>query len=147
MSEMLGNRYFIARQFDKAIPQLELALQSSPFNDKIKKKLIICHAQSGNIDRSLSLFYEIIKKDPNIIINTDPYHDDCPCLELIPSWENKANIGTNETGCYEILGILYLYCDLNISITYFRKALEHTEHIKLIASIIKILSELEAIEH
>ena len=89
MSEMLGNRYFLARQFDKAVPYLEGALAQNPAMDKIKKKLVVCLIQTGQIERAISLFHEIILKNPQIIIDTDTYYDDCPCAELILLWEKK----------------------------------------------------------
>jgi pentatricopeptide repeat protein len=141
MSEMLGNRYFIARQFEKAIPQLEDFLDQDLNTDKIKKKLIICYIETGNIEKAFTFFCELVKKDPKIIIDTDPYYDDCPCGELIPNWESKLQLTQNSYGFYEVLGMLCLYCDITKSIKYFEKALPNTKNQTLINSIIKRLSD------
>ena len=139
MSEMLGNRYFIARQFEKAITNLEEALPISNNPDKIKKKLVICYVQAGNIERALFHFHDLIRKDPKIIIDTDPYHDDCPCYEIIPSWENQFRDEETPQTYLESLGMLYLYCNKDNSIQYFKKALPDTKFKTVISSILKIL--------
>jgi tetratricopeptide (TPR) repeat protein len=140
MSEMLGNRYFIARQYDKAIPQLEAALTEDANVEKVKKKLVICYVQTVQLEKALKLFYEIIIKDPHIIIDTDFYHDDCPCPEILPSWEQKLSFSETPNDLYEVLGILYLYCDYEKSITYLKKAHQVCDHKSLIASILKKLN-------
>lgn len=122
MSEMLGNRYFLARQFDKAIPYLEKALARNPEGDKIKKKLILCFIQTGQIERAFGLFSELIKKNPNIIIDTDIYYDDCPCNELIPEWEQKAQNSEKSLEYLETLAMLHLYCNVKKSRHYLEEA-------------------------
>ncbi|MBD3224916.1 MAG: tetratricopeptide repeat protein [Caldithrix sp.] len=140
MSEMLGNRYFIARQFNKAAIHLERALQDDPDSIKIKKKLIICYIQTGAIKKALHYFYNIVIKDPQSIINTDPYYDDCPCSELIPEWEQQAKKENFPQKITLILGILYLYCDLDKSIFYLQKSTQNHEHYQEISAVIKKLT-------
>lgn len=147
MSVMLGNRYFIARQYEKAIALLEEALPNSSSPEKIKKKLVICHVQVGKIKQALFYFHDLILKDPKIIIDTDPYHDDCPCYEIIPSWENNLENEEQSQDYYESLGMLYLYCNRDISIRYFEKALENTKFKTVISSILKILNENVKVKH
>ncbi len=122
MSEMLGNRYFLARQFSKAIPYFEDILQRDPSADFVRKKLIICYIETGKISQAFSLFYELVRKDPHIIIDTDTYYDDCPCAELIPKWQKKENSASDSIELLEIMGMLNLYCDVDKSLEYFDKA-------------------------
>ncbi len=143
MSEMLGNRYFISRQYDLAVDHLEKALSEDSQADKIRKKLIICYIQTGHVDRALDYFYLIIRKDPFIIIDTDAYHDDCPCIDLIPLWEAHLKEEGPSYQLMLILGILSLYCDLHISIEYLKKAATFGERTALITSILKRLTEVE----
>ena len=124
MSEMLGNRYFIARQFDKAMSYLEAALRENASSDKIKKKLIICYIQGGQTDRAFALFFELVSKNPRIISDTDVFYDDCPCFELLPSWQEKMNEAGDKSELVNILAMLYLYCDVKKSIAYFTKSME-----------------------
>lgn len=138
---MLGNRYFIARQFSKAIDHLEKSISYSTNPDKIKKKLVICYIQTGNIERALFHFHDLIRKDPKIIIDTDPYHDDCPCHEIIPNWEKHTKYEEPSTGYFESLAMLYLYCDLEKSIQYFQLAVQDTKYKTIISSILKILTK------
>ncbi len=145
MSEMLGNRYFIAHQFSRAIPELENALSFQEENDSIKKKLIICYVQVGQIEKALKDFYELLKKDPSIIINTDPYQDDCPCPGLVNEWENKFNNqNTYNPNKYLILGMLSLYCDDQKSIQYFREYIPNEDDRNIVKSILKMLSQAAA---
>ncbi len=146
MSEMLGNRYFLARQFDKALQYFETALSESPDNNRIKKRLIICYIHVGQIERALSFFYDIVKIDPFIIINTDPYYDDCPCLDMIPGWETKLNKDRPKSDLYETLGMLYLFCDKDKSIIYFRKALHQTAYKATIGAILKRLTAIDSMQ-
>ena len=143
MSEMLGNRYFLARKFDRAIPELEKALQNSHEDQKIKKKLIICYVQVGQIEHALQIFWELIKKDPQIIIDTDPYYDDCPCPTLVEQWEKI--ITYKEDGIrmeFVALGILYLYCDIQKSIAFFEQAVKIMESNQQIKNILNLLRNM-----
>jgi len=142
MSEMLGNRYFIARKFNKAIPYLEAALKESPFAAKIKKKLIICYIQTGRFEEAFKLVYEVIASEPRMILETDLYYEDCPCGELLPLWHEKERQQTNKMELYEILGMLYLYCDLEKAIEYFNKAKFASPHSAKLMSMIKKLRQL-----
>lgn len=144
MSEMLANRYFLARQFDKACFQYEKAMADTQAMDKIKKRLIICYVQSGQIEKAINYFYDLVRKDPNIIINTDAYYDDCPCQELIPNWENKIDAESKNKAYPEVLGMLYLFCDLSMALKYFKISLEKTRYPKMVSTIIKKLSPLSS---
>lgn len=146
MSEMLGNRYFIARQFDKAIPFLEAALNESAFTDKIKKKLIICYIQENKAEKAFDIFYEIVCKNPRIISDTDVIYDDCPCFELIPMWKKRLAEQEAQSNLLKILGMLSLYCDVQKSIEYFSRSLEKSDKAQKIQTILKKLQTIKA-EH
>lgn len=145
MSEMLGNRYFLARKFDRAIPELEKAARNTVESQKIKKKLIICYVQIGQIERALQLFWELLQIDPFIIIDTDPYYDDCPCPSLVEQWEKIITYKDDDIRMeYVALGILYLYCDIQQSISYFDRAartLENNPELKRILSLLRSISQ------
>jgi len=125
---MLGNRYFLARQFDKAIPCLEEALQRNPNGHKIKKKLVVCYIEVGQVERAFNYFHTLVHLDPHIIIDTDPYYDDCPCCELIPIWENKHEQGAGTVDVLKILGMLYLYCNVDKAIEFFNEVIQQVEN-------------------
>lgn len=144
MSEMLANRYFIARQFDKAIPHLETALRENAPSDKIKKKLIICYIQDAKTERAFSLFYELVTKDPRIISDTDVLYDDCPCFELIPSWQKKMDEADDKSEILNILAMLFLYCDVQKSIDYFKRSSKLTGGSPQIQTILDKLQTLKS---
>jgi len=147
MSEMLGNRYFLARQFDKAIPYLEQAPLKNPSEDKIRKRLIICYIQVGRIRQAFSIFYEIVRRDARIISETDIYYDDCPCTELIPYWLRKMAEAGEDPEILKILAMLFLYCDVDKSIEYFDKVRFRNKESAKITTILKKLKMLRKVPH
>lgn len=144
---MLGNRYFIARQFDKAVTYLEQALSESPGSVDIIKKLIICYIETGDVEKAFNHFYRLVQKDPHIIVNTDLYYDDCPCTELIPKWKQKEKSSQVKENLYLGLAMLYLYCNLEKSIEYFEKVKRITRQQNKILSILKKLKSLRQVSH
>ena len=142
MSEMLGNRYFIARKFGKAIPYLEAALSDAPQAVQIKKKLIICYIQTGQIEKAFRLVYDLVNQEPKDILETDIYYEDCPCGELIPQWLEKEDETSDKTELYEILGMLHLYCDLDKAVKYFNKAKFNSPHSGKLLNLVKKLEHL-----
>lgn len=121
MSEMLGNQYFIARKYYDAAEELELALLKDPANKAIKKKLIICYIQTKKIKDALNIFYQLVEEDLHFILYSNPVRDDCPCQEIIYKIENDLGY-TNDYERSLVLGMLWLYCDINESIKYFKIA-------------------------
>lgn len=116
---MLGNQYFLSRNFSKAKEAYENVLQAEPQNDFVKKRLIICYTQTGEILKAFDLFYEIVKKNIEIITSTDLVADDCPCPELISKYENVKPNSECSRDTKLMLGILWLYCDAQISFEFF----------------------------
>ena len=119
---MLGNQYFMVRKFCEAKKELEEALNTDPHNQAIKKKLIICYIQLSEIKKAFDFFFEVIKENPRIIIETDIEQEDCPCPDIIYELESLINT-TNENDKTLSLAMLWLYCDLHESIYYFEKYL------------------------
>ncbi|MBI9071595.1 MAG: hypothetical protein JEY94_08345 [Melioribacteraceae bacterium] len=124
MSEMLGNQYFMARKFSEAEKELEECSISNPKNKLIKKKLIICYVETGKLINAIELFISLIREDIDIIINTHPIDDDCPCPELIYNYENSLDLNNQGEKDLLILGILWLYCDFNKSMEKFEEAVQ-----------------------
>ncbi len=140
MSEMLGNQYFLARNFTGAAKELEEALQYDPGNKGIRRKLIICLNEIGEIRRAFSYFISLVKDDADFIINTDPVDDDCPCPELV--YEAERHLQNNDSSVDFLLrlGMLWLYCDPRESMRYFRQALSlapNDGEIKTILTLLK----------
>lgn len=124
MSEMLGNQYFLARDYARAASELYMALKLDVQNKAIRKKLIICYTQIGEIGKALDLFISLIKEDVDCVINTDPISDDCPCPELVFDMEQKLENNKKSIDFLLILGMLWLYCNVEKSIYYFNRVLK-----------------------
>jgi len=138
MHEMLGNQYFMIRNFKEAQNEFEIAITQHPNNHKIKKKLIVCYTQNGKTEKALELFYIVARIDINIIFNTDVVKDDCPCPELIPLIENHEKLNTNSLDYFLTMGILWAFCDKYRSLEFFSKAKELSPNNEIISSILNI---------
>ena len=123
MHEMLGNQYFMARNYLGAATVFQNVLKDEPDNLNAQKKLIISFTQIGRHKKAIKLFVDIIHDNVDYIMNTDPIKDDCPCGELVNSLEMVIKHGEKTFTSYQTLGILWLYCDLYQSIDNFEKAL------------------------
>ncbi|MCB0732034.1 MAG: hypothetical protein KDC88_13475 [Ignavibacteriae bacterium] len=124
MNEMLGNQYFMARNYMEAANTFQSVLHDEPNNLNAKKKLIISLTQVGKYSKSLDLFFDLINENIDFIVDTDPIKDDCPCAELVNNLELVTKYGTHSLTTLQTLGILWLYCDINKSVEYFEKALQ-----------------------
>ena len=123
MNEMLGNQYFMARNYLGAANAFQEVLKEDPSNINARKKLIIAFTQIGKFTQAVDLFTKFISENIDRILETDPIKDDCPCPELVHNLEHLSTHGSESFTTYETLGILWLYCDINKSIEYFKKAL------------------------
>jgi hypothetical protein len=133
MHEMLGNHYFLARNYSEAEKELESALAHNPSSMSIKKKLIICHITTNSIERALELFVDVITRDIYSIIKTDPIFDHCPCPQLVSEMENSLEtFHTREKTL--ALGMLWLYCDITESLKQFRSLMNPDTTIQTIIS-------------
>lgn len=119
---MLGNQYFMARKYYEAEFELEETLQKVPDSKTIKKKLIVCYTQTGKINKSLELFYDLLREDVEIIAETDPVLDDCPCYELVEKVEKLKLYDENSRDFYVLQGIIWSYCNIKKALKYFEAA-------------------------
>jgi pentatricopeptide repeat protein len=139
VSEMLGNQYFLAKKYASAASNFIQTLLEDPQNKSVRKKLIICYTQTGDINKALDVFIELIKEDMDFVTNTDIKEDACPCPELIAKYGTVLPYESNSTDLRIMLSILWLYCDAEKSLEFFKSLLdENVENIK-ISSIVKII--------
>lgn len=141
MNEMLGNQYFMARNYLGAANAFQTVLQDEPKNINATKKLIISLTQIGKFSKAFDLFADFISENIDYIVNTDPAKDDCPCAELVNNLENKGKYGSESLTILETLGILWLYCDIHNSIEYFEKAIQLTPNDVKLNSVLLILKK------
>jgi tetratricopeptide (TPR) repeat protein len=139
MDEMLGNHYFLARNFARAAELLEKVLRVQSENKVLRRKLIICFAQIGEIDKALKIFLSLVKEDIDFIIHTDPVDDDCPCPELIFELERNKSNNIESIDFTLILGMFWLYCNLDKSVEYFQQAVRKDASNVTIKSILTLL--------
>ena len=122
-SEMLGNKYFLARKYKNAAENFQHTLQTDPINKSVRKKLIICYTQIGQIQKALENFYMLVKEDVNFIIETDIAADDCPCPELIDKYGSVFPYEKDSFDMKLMLAMLWLYCDAKKSLEFFKRVL------------------------
>ena len=147
MSEMLGNQFFLARNYAAAAEQLEEALTNDPLNKPMRKKIIICLNEIGEIRKAVEHFISLIKEDADCIINTDPVADDCPCPELVYEAEKFLHNNQESVDFTLRLGMLWLYCDVEESMHYFQKANKLSPHDGDIKAILTLLKSKQIISH
>jgi len=141
MFEMLGNQFFLVRNYARAAEVLEEALLQDSKNKAIRKKLIICYTQIGEIEKALDLFISFITEDIKFLIDTNLEADDCPCMELVFDMEKKLAQNRESLDYHLILGMLWLYCDLKKSIKYFNQTLKLDPNNQKMKSILGILNK------
>lgn len=139
MSEMLANQYFLVRRYEDAELAFENVLAEEPSNKYAKKKLIICYVHNGKIRKALETFYQMINDDIEFITHTDVVADDCPCPELIEAFEKKSDRAEyTSVNILEVYGILWLYCDMEKSLYYFKKLNELNPSESIYSNILRI---------
>jgi len=141
MSEMLGNQYFMARNYSAAQKEFEEVISKFPSNKSAKKKLIVCYTQTGKVKEAIQFFNELISEDIEFVVNTNPAEDDCPCPELVEKIEGQESAAPGSVNYYITLGIIWVYCDIRKSGDYFTKAKELAPEDKSIDLTIKLISE------
>ena len=139
VSEMLGNQYFLARKYASAAGNFQQTLLDDPQNKSVRKKLIVCYTQTGEIRKALEVFKELVKEDVDFIINTDIKEDACPCSDLIQKYGNVLPYDSNSVDVRIMLGILWLYCDTEKSNEFFKSLLDENVENEKISSIVKII--------
>ncbi len=123
-SEMLGNQYFLSRNYEKAAANLQFVISNEPMNKPARKKLIICYSQIGQIKNAFNIFYSLVKEDINFIADTDHVADDCPCPELVAKYGKYLPFEENSFDLKLMLGMLWLYCDAGQSLGFFTSLLK-----------------------
>lgn len=119
---MLANQYFLARRYAQACAMYEKELAKRPNDKFIRRKLIICYTQIGEIKKALDVFVSCLEDDIDCIVKIDPVAEDCPCPELVTELEQNLSGNINSLDFHLMLGMLWLYCDANKSLDYFFKA-------------------------
>ena len=139
VSEMLGNQYFLAKKYASATGNFIQTLLEDPKNKPVRKKLIICYTQTGEINKALDVFIDLIKEDIDFITNTDLIEDACPCPELIAKYGTVLPYENNSTDLRMMLSILWLYCDPEKSYEFFKSLLDENIENEKISSVVEIL--------
>ncbi|NOX19496.1 MAG: hypothetical protein GXO87_14610 [Chlorobi bacterium] len=122
MSEMLGNQYFMARNYEDAQKYLLPVYKNDPSNKLVKRKLVICSFMTGNVSRAFDLFFELINEDIEFIIKADPIFDDCPCQEIITELNLEKEVDIKESDQFILRGLIWLFCNPEQSLALFKKA-------------------------
>lgn len=136
---MLGNKYFLARSYDLAAANFQETLKSDPINKAIKKKLIICFTQTGQIKKAFDNFYLLAKEDIDYIIDTDLIADDCPCAELTAKYGNILPYENESVDLKFMLGMLWLYCNPKKSVDFFKQIRVELPDNKRVQEIISLI--------
>ena len=138
-SEMLGNKYFLARNYNLAAVNFQETLKSDPINKTIRKKLIICYTQTGQVKKAFDIFYLLAKEDIEFIIDTDLVADDCPCEELTKKYGNILPYENESVDLKLMLAMLWLYCSTQKSLKFFKQLITEIPDDKRIQEVISFI--------
>ncbi len=141
MSEMLGNQYFLSRNYQLAASVYSKVHEEHPDNLSVTKRMIICLTQTGEIDKAFRYFYNLVNTDITIITNTDPVADDCPCPELTEKFGKVLPYENNSKDLKLLLGILWLYCDAKKSLQFFEQLNNENQAEARFKDIIQIIKQ------
>lgn len=141
LSEMLGNQYFMVRKYLAASKEFEKTLYIKGGSYTVLKKLVICYTQTNRPFDAMGLFLKLISHDMGIFVNTDPIAVDCPCPGLIGEVEAGAVKYEDQFITKCILGILWLYCDISVSLRFLKQACEIEQGNKLLNEIINVYED------
>lgn len=141
MSEMLGNQYFLSRNYQLAASVYSKVHEAHPDNFSVTKRMIICFTQTGEIEKAFKYFYELVNADINLITNTDPVADDCPCPELTEKFGKVLPYEDNSKDLKLLLGILWLYCDANRSLQFFEQLASDNQNDTRFRNIVQIIKK------
>lgn len=142
MSEMLGNHYFLSRNFIFAEKTYEKIPAYHTSNLKVLKKLIICYTQTHKIAKALQYLLVLMAKDISTIVENNRKDDDCPCNELILKIENDEIKYSTDEEKYTALAILWIYCNHKTSLNYFQMALNENLQNKNLIKMISFIKKL-----
>jgi tetratricopeptide (TPR) repeat protein len=140
-SEMLGNKYFLARNYQNAAENFQHILQTDPINKAVRKKLIICYTQIGLVQKAFESFYKLAKEDIGFIMDTDMIADDCPCDELTKKYGNILPYEKESNDLKLMLAMLWLYCSEEKSLDFFKTILTENPDNSRIKEIIYLIED------
>jgi len=138
---MLGNKYFLARNYKGAAENFQHTLQTNPINKAIRKKLIICYTQIGQIQKAFDSFYKLVKENINFVIETDLVAEDCPCPELIAKYGTVLPYESGSSDLKLMLAMLWLYCNVTKSLEFFKQVLLENTGDSRIQEVVLLIEE------
>ena len=141
MSEMLGNQYFMARNYEEALKYLLPVYERNHSNNLVKRKLIICFFMTDKIFKAFDLFYELVLDDVEFIVKADPVFDDCPCQEIIRELNLENDSTSKQIEQLLLKGMIWLFCDPKQSLFFLEKAGEIEPHNAKISKTINTISK------
>ena len=89
MDRMLGNQYFMARNYSEAIPWLEKASEKYPEDLRIIRKQIICHIAAHSLDKAISILKKHAHQFSDMLFRNGLADANCPCPDLLDNWKNR----------------------------------------------------------
>lgn len=122
MEKMLGNQYFMAQKFAKAIPHLEKALHSDHNDLRTSKNLVVCYVTEKRLSEALPLLGKMLSLSPNSIFRDLLDTSGCPCIDVLIKWTRTIPEGLNRKDYLLSMGVLALFCNPELASTYFRNA-------------------------
>ncbi len=140
MDRMLGNQYFMAGNYKKAMPSLESASKKYPEDLSVARKLIISYIANYNLPAAIEKLKVFTKKFSNLVFIDSLVDEGCPAAELLEDWKKNPPKLENQADYFIALGILDLFCGNHNSCLFFEKAKEISPDLE---SVNELLNQLK----
>ncbi len=133
----------MARNYAAALKEFQRCLENNSGNKDIRRKMVICLTAQKEGSNALDILLPLMEDDIEYIISKNPAYDDCPCEELIQLFENDPSLSENSSDTALSLAIIWLYCDIRKSRTYFSVAKKYFPKDSRIERIIELINNYD----
>jgi tetratricopeptide (TPR) repeat protein len=122
MEKMLGNQYFMARNFKEAFQYLARAHARAPGDIAVLRNLVICEVVVGRLPGALNHLLALLHAAPQVLHEGCLDVDGCPCPDILTQWSIHPPNELSQSAYLLSMGILALFCDRELAKAYLRQA-------------------------
>jgi hypothetical protein len=121
MHEMLGHHDFLLGHYDSALAHYETVIAWGAPSKAVRKRAIVCYIQTRQPEKALPLFTALLAEDAAYILGQNG--EGCPCPEIIQEYVSRVTDSITQADTIA-LGMLWSYCDPQVSVHWFNRALQ-----------------------
>jgi hypothetical protein len=123
MHEMLGHHDFLLRRYGSALAHYEKVIAWGAPSKAVRKRAVVCYIQTRQPEKALPLFTALIAEDAAYILGQEGEREGCPCPQIIQEYVNRVTNSITQADTIA-LGMLWSYCDPQVSVLWFNRAIQ-----------------------